>query len=185
MPRFWLYLDLVLIGAGLGLTMLTLLIAVQQAVDRTKLGVATSLNQFSRAIGGAFGVAIMGAFLTAGLATELNKAALSGNTNLTVESASEFAANPNALIDPQAKANLAEGTLEVLQTAMATSIHRVFWIGAVLSALALLVAFLLPRQTGKSEKSENDENGFAKGEKMLMAEQTAINAQNEPIASRN
>jgi hypothetical protein len=65
-PRFWLYLDLVLIGAGLGLTMLTLLIAVQQAVERTKLGVATSLNQFSRAIGGAFGVAIMGAVLTAG-----------------------------------------------------------------------------------------------------------------------
>src|SRR6185503_10911066 len=62
-PRFWLYFDLVLVGAGLGMTMLTLLIAVQQAVDRTKLGVATSLNQFSRAIGGAFGVAIMGAFL--------------------------------------------------------------------------------------------------------------------------
>lgn len=165
--------------------MLTLLIAVQQAVDRTKLGVATSLNQFSRAIGGAFGVAIMGAFLTAGLATELNKAALSGNTNLTVERAAEFATNPNALIDPQEKANLAEGTLEVLQMAMASSIHRVFWIGALLSALALLVAFLLPRHTGKIEKSENDESGFAKGEKMLMAGQTAINARNEPSASRN
>lgn len=185
MPRFWLYLDLVLIGAGLGLTMLTLLIAVQQAVDRTKLGVATSLNQFSRAIGGAFGVAIMGAFLTAGLATELNKAALSGNSNLTVERAAEFAANPNALIDPQAKANLAEGTLEVLQTAMATSIHRVFWIGAILSALALMVSLLLPRQLGKIEKSEYDENDFANGEKMSMTNQKAINAPNEPSVTRS
>src|SRR4029078_990902 len=36
-PRVWLYADLVLIGAGLGLTMLTLLIAVQQAVPRNEL----------------------------------------------------------------------------------------------------------------------------------------------------
>ncbi len=114
--------------------MLTLLIAVQQAVDRTKLGVATSLNQFSRAIGGAFGVAIMGAFLTAGLATQLNNAATSRTTSLTVEQAAAYAANPNALIDPAAKAAIAPEILEVLQQAMATSIHRVFWIGAILSA---------------------------------------------------
>jgi EmrB/QacA subfamily drug resistance transporter len=181
--RFWLYVDLVLIGAGLGLTMLTLLIAVQQVVDRTKLGVATSLNQFSRAIGGAFGVAIMGAFLTAGLAAELDKAARNGNNNLTVERAAEFAANPNALIDPQAKADLPDGTLGVLQTAMATSIHRVFWIGGGFSLLALLVTFLLPLQIGKSENLPEDETDFANGEKMLMAEQTTINARNEPTAT--
>jgi hypothetical protein len=29
---------------------------------------------------------------------------------------------------------------------MAVSIHRVFWIGAVLSAMALFVALLLPKQ---------------------------------------
>lgn len=180
--RFWLYVDLVLIGAGLGLTMLTLLIAVQQAVERTKLGVATSLNQFSRAIGGAFGVAIMGAFLTAGLATELKKVAQSGNSNLTIESAAEFASNPNALIDPQAKAELPSETLDILQTAMAGSVNRVFWLGAGFSALALLVTFLLPRQNNKSENSSENEKGFMTGEKMLMAEQTVINARNEPIA---
>src|SRR4028119_289082 len=73
--RFWLYLDLILIGAGLGLTMLTLLIAVQQSVARTQLGIATSLNQFSRSIGGAVGVAVMGAVLSAGLAARLDEVA--------------------------------------------------------------------------------------------------------------
>ncbi len=176
-PMFWLYFDLVLIGAGLGLTMLTLLIAVQQAVERTKLGVATSLNQFSRAIGGAFGVAIMGAFLTAGLAAQLLDAATSGRTALTVEQAAAFAANPNALIDPQAKSAIAPEILEILQQAMAMSIHRVFWIGAILSALALLVIFLLPKQG--SDGSAHRTDGDA-GEKMLMAEQTTINARNQP-----
>jgi EmrB/QacA subfamily drug resistance transporter len=177
--RLWLYVDLILIGAGLGLTMLTLLIAVQQAVERTKLGVATSLNQFSRAIGGAFGVAIMGAFLTAGLAVQLNKAAVSGKTNLTVEQAAAFAANPNALIDPQAKSELAPETLDVLQQAMASSIHRVFWIGAILSALALLVAFLLPKRGDDPTVHRTDGDA---GEKMFMAEQTTINARNQPAA---
>ncbi len=179
-PRFWLYVDLVLIGAGLGLTMLTLLIAVQQAVERTKLGVATSLNQFSRAIGGAFGVAIMGAFLTAGLATQLNNAASGGKTNLTVEQAAAFAANPNALIDPQAKSAIAPEILEILQQAMAMAIHRVFWIGAILSALALITAFFLPKQFHGSTVHRTDGNA---GEKMLMAEQTTINARNQPDSS--
>ena len=179
--RFWLYLDLVLIGAGLGLTMLTLLIAVQQAVQRTQLGIATSLNQFSRAIGGAFGVAIMGAFLTAGLAAQLNHAAQSGNAFLTVEQAAEIASNPNALIDPQAKANLPVETLDILQEAMAASIHRVFWVGAILSGLALLVAFFLPRQ----DESETHATDGDAGEKMLMAEQTMINKRNQPSATNN
>lgn len=176
-PRFWLYFDLILIGAGLGLTMLTLLIAVQQAVEPTKLGVATSLNQFSRAIGGAFGVAIMGASLTAGLAAQLDNAAQSGNINLTVEQAAAFAANPNALIDPQAKSALAPETLDILQQAMAMAIHRVFWIGAVLSAMALVAAFFLPKHEDESGAHTTD--GSA-GEKMLMAEQTTINARNQP-----
>lgn len=178
-PRVWLYVDLTLIGAGLGLTMLTLLIAVQQAVEKTKLGVATSLNQFSRAIGGAFGVAIMGAVLTAGLATQLTKAARSANSNLTVEQAAEFASNPNALINPAEKAKLPNGVLPVLQEAMAASIHKVFWVGAALSALAMLAALLLPKG---GDIHKTDENA---GGKMIMAEQTTINARNEPVAAKN
>jgi EmrB/QacA subfamily drug resistance transporter len=181
-PRFWLYFDLVLIGAGLGLTMLTLLIAVQQAVERTKLGIATSLNQFSRAIGGAFGVAIMGAFLTAGLATQLNAAAQNGNANLTVEQAQTFAANPNALVDPTEKAKISPATLDVLQEAMATSIHRVFWVGAILSVLALAVTFLLPVQTKKQEEDLEVHLSSDCGERMIMAEQTTINKRNQPEA---
>ncbi len=170
--RIWLYFDLALIGAGLGMTMLTLLIAVQQAVERTKLGIATSLNQFSRAIGGAFGVAIMGAFLTTALAAQLNTFATSGSTNLTTEQAAEFASNPNALIDPEAKSKIAPEILDVLQQAMANSIHSVFRVGAVVSGMALLVALFLPGDL-------NEET--VEGEKMLMAETTAIDEKNQLV----
>ena len=177
--RFWLYFDLVIIGAGLGMTMLTLLIAVQQAVERTKLGIATSLNQFSRAIGGAFGVAIMGAFLTASLAAQLDYAARSGTAGLTVERAAELASNPNALIEPKAKASLPPETLIVLQDSMARSNHMVFWVGAAFSALAFFVSFLLP--TGRIKPKIPDDEEV--GERMLMAEQTMINARNQPVGA--
>ena len=180
-PIIWLYVDLVLIGAGLGLTMLTLLIAVQQAVERSKLGIATSLNQFSRAIGGAFGVAIMGAFLTAGLAANLNAAAQSGNANLSIEQARAFAENPNALVDPTSKAQISPATLDILQQAMANSIHRVFWVGAILSILALAVTFLLPVQRKKREEDEIHLSADV-GERMIMSEHTTINKRNQPEA---
>lgn len=170
--RIWLYIDLMLVGSGLGLTMLTLLIAVQQAVERTKLGVATSLNQFSRSIGGALGVAVMGTVLTAGLASQLHEVAASGTTDLTVAQAADFASNPNALIEPTAKAELPPATLNILQQAMASAIHPVFWVGAFMSLLALFVVLFLPKPLHPVENNVD-------GEKMIMAEQTNINARNQ------
>ena len=61
-------------GIGMGLSMVPMLIAVQNAVPRSDLGVATSLTQFFRSVGGAVGVAVMGAVkaqrLDAGLSLE-------------------------------------------------------------------------------------------------------------------
>ncbi|HEX8456407.1 MAG TPA: MDR family MFS transporter [Pyrinomonadaceae bacterium] len=183
--RLWLYLDLILIGAGLGLTMLTLLIAVQQSVERSQLGIATSLNQFSRSIGGAVGVAVMGAVLSAGLAARLGEVARSGSGVLTIERASELAANPNALIDPQARAALSAGALDALRGALTAAIHNVFWVGTVLAALALLVCFYLPRAGDAATDAPTEEQcGAETGERMVMAEFTTIDPEHEPTTSR-
>ncbi len=176
--RLRLYVDLVLLGAGLGMTMLTMLIAVQQAVDRSELGIATSLNQFSRAIGGAFGVAIMGAVLTAGLAGQLQKSALDPASGLTAEQATAFADNPNAIIEPSAKASLPPVTLGVLQEAMAAAIHPIFWVSAAVSLLAFILTFWLPSHPGTERRTDEQNPGGT----MLMSEQTTINARNQPAA---
>ena len=49
-----------LAGVGMGLNMVPMLIAVQGAVPRSELGIATSLSQFFRAVGGAIGLSVMG-----------------------------------------------------------------------------------------------------------------------------
>jgi EmrB/QacA subfamily drug resistance transporter len=174
-PVYWLYVDLVLVGMGLGLTMLTLLISVQQSVERADLGTATSLNQFSRAIGGAIGVAIMGAVLTSGLATQLMKAAGESGV-LSAQQAEALASDPNALIDPASKAALPAGVLPLLQDAMAAAIHPVFWVVVVVAIIALVISLFMPKPGEDCPDPDKD-----CGEKMLMAEQTVINRRNEPV----
>jgi len=59
--------DLALMGMGLGMTMLSLVLAMQNVVARRHLGVATSFGQFTRSIGGAVGVALLGAVIAGSL----------------------------------------------------------------------------------------------------------------------
>ncbi len=62
-----LYVFVGLIGVGMGTAMLSLMLALQNAVPRSHLGIATSLSAFTRSIGGAIGVAVMGAVVAAAL----------------------------------------------------------------------------------------------------------------------
>ncbi|MGH7326359.1 MAG: MDR family MFS transporter [Candidatus Rokuibacteriota bacterium] len=55
--------DVLLAGVGMGMTMVPMLIAVQSAVPRGDLGIATSMTQFFRAVGGALGLSLMGAVM--------------------------------------------------------------------------------------------------------------------------
>jgi hypothetical protein len=55
----------VLMGAGMGLVMSPMSTAGMNAVDRTKAGVASGVLSMSRMVGGTFGVAVMGALVTA------------------------------------------------------------------------------------------------------------------------
>ncbi len=59
--------DLALMGAGMGMTMLSLVLAMQNVVAHRHLGVATSFGQFTRSIGGAVGVALLGGVIARAL----------------------------------------------------------------------------------------------------------------------
>jgi EmrB/QacA subfamily drug resistance transporter len=149
-PRSMLVLELVFVGSGLGLTMLTLLIAAQHAVPREQLGITTSLNQFARSIGGAIGVALLGAVLASGL--------------------SAFSDNPNALVNPEARAHIPPAALAALQHALESTLRNIFTVSVVVVVIALGVSFALPGGKVASAHSEM----------MMMAEMTTIDAAHEP-----
>jgi EmrB/QacA subfamily drug resistance transporter len=58
---------LVVLGLGIGVSFPNLTTAIQNAVERPDLGVATATSAFFRSLGGAVGVAVSGAILTARL----------------------------------------------------------------------------------------------------------------------
>jgi EmrB/QacA subfamily drug resistance transporter len=60
--------DVLLAGVGMGLNMAPMLIAVQSAVPRPDLGIATSMAQFFRTVGGVLGLSLMGTVMTRRLA---------------------------------------------------------------------------------------------------------------------
>ena len=67
-----------LTGMGLGLCMQVLMLAVQNAVDRQDMGIATSASMFFRSMGGTFGAAVFGAVLTNQLPRHLPAGAPAG-----------------------------------------------------------------------------------------------------------
>src|SRR5439155_22642541 len=64
-------LGMVVLGLGLGMVMQVLVLAVQNAVDYSYLGVATSGSTMFRSIGGSIGVSLFGAIFSNRLHTEL------------------------------------------------------------------------------------------------------------------
>ncbi|MGH2584055.1 MAG: MDR family MFS transporter [Dehalococcoidia bacterium] len=66
-PQLVVSLYMLVVGAGIGMVMQVLVIAVQNAVEDRDLGVATSSANFFRSLGGSFGTALFGAILTSRL----------------------------------------------------------------------------------------------------------------------
>lgn len=63
-PLWYMYIAVGVCGLGMGFTIPSFTIAVQASVARQAMGTATSTLQFSRNIGGAIGVSVLGVLLT-------------------------------------------------------------------------------------------------------------------------
>jgi EmrB/QacA subfamily drug resistance transporter len=131
-------------GAGLGFTMQTLVTAVQNAVDRSDMGTATSSTTFFRAMGASIGVAIMGAVLNNRLMTylaeEFGGRAPTGGVNAN---------------NVQAIQQLPSPIKEHVLDAFSRALDAVFLTAIPFVAVALVVAFFLkeiPLATRASEE---------------------------------
>lgn len=127
---------MILIGAGLGMALQTLVVAVQNAVGRDDLGVATAATQLSRSIGSTVGVAVLGTVLAQRMAAEMKGVLPAG---LKVEGGGEA----GALLDPQLLASLSPQALETLRNALAAALHTVFLMSVPFAVIAFVAALFL------------------------------------------
>jgi EmrB/QacA subfamily drug resistance transporter len=128
-------LYMLILGAGIGMSLQVLVVAVQNAVSYTDLGAATGGATFFRSIGGSFGTAIFGAVFSNVLAGDL-AASLHG-LSLPPGVTAASGASPAVLAHLPAALHL--GYI----TGYATALHTVFLVAVPFGVLAFALSWTL------------------------------------------
>ena len=147
--------DIILIGIGLGMNMPLYQNAVQSAVPRAVVGVATSQVQFWRSMGGTMGAAILGSVLAHRLPEEIH--AQLGALQLPPQLASSVgqgAGSAQSLLDPEKLAQaqnalppallpLFDRVQDAIRAALANTLHDMFLYAAAIVAVAVVASVFL------------------------------------------
>ncbi|MGW0432360.1 MDR family MFS transporter [Micromonospora sp. NPDC003197] len=136
---------MVIIGIGMGLCMQSLVLAVQNAVEARDLGAGTSAATFFRSLGGSFGVAILGAVLTARLNSGLAERLPGALAQLPPEQATAVGGAGNISInEPEKILALPDPVRVAIQESFVNSLHLVFLVTGLIAILAVVVTVLMP-----------------------------------------
>jgi hypothetical protein len=129
-PKMLMNLYMGLLGAGLGMVMQVLILAVQNSVERRHMGVATSGATLFRSIGGAVGVSVFGALFAHTLLDRLP---------------SDFAAASGgpASLSPTAVHALSAPLQQAYLQAFSGAMHGVFLLAAVITCVAFALSWML------------------------------------------
>ena len=159
------------LGAGLGLVMQTIVLAVQNAVDPHELGTATSSNNFFREIGAAVGVALFSTIFTGRLSDRLGTVFSEAPAGTLPEGAGTSTLTP-ALV-AQLPEPLHQGVVEAFTDALAPA----FWYLVPLVAVAFVLTLFLREVT-----LSNEAGMVARGEALAAPEPApAADASAEPV----
>src|SRR5215471_1987516 len=147
-------IDIVVIGMGLGLTFPLTMVAVQSALPRELLGVATSQVQFWRNLGGTIGAAVLGSVLANRLPAAIGEQITRLNLPPQLQLPSGSSSSPQALFDPANLAHmraslppqaapLLDQLINATRVALADTLHELFLIGAAIMVIALVATLFL------------------------------------------
>ena len=129
---------MLVLGAGIGMVMQVLVLAVQNAADYRDLGVATSSTNFFRSMGGSLGVAVFGAILAARSASEL-AARLPADAMARLDGASlDTIAN-----SPERIRQLPAEVQQAVVGAIAAAVHAVFLWAIPLLVIGFVLSWFL------------------------------------------
>lgn len=156
--RFTVSLYIIILGLGLGLIMPTITLAVQSTFSIEQRAVATSATQFFRSIGSTLGVTILGVVLNNRSATILDESFFPITDKIpALQTGALGTMLQNAHNDPQSLFNtllspeilnkipsqLQQIMIPPLKSALADSLHTVFFVCTIIVLLGIPASFLL------------------------------------------
>lgn len=139
-----------ILGFGLGLSMTSYIVAVQNAVDGSERGTATSSQMFSRSMGGAFGVTLLGAVMSFQLKDQVEQYLAQNQSQLSAETIQQLR-QAQGVTTPDEWAHLSAPVMEQMRLFLSHALDATFVTAAVISVTALISAFLLvPKGSARS-----------------------------------
>jgi len=147
--------DLVIVGLGIGTTFPLYLTAVQVALPRQYLGVASSQIQFWRNLGGTVGSAILGAVLANRLPSYLTTRVAALNLPPQVVNSLPKGGSANSILDPTLLAKLPLPFVHAIRLALSDTLHDIYFFAGAILVIALISTVFLKEVPLTGDKAEN------------------------------
>jgi hypothetical protein len=141
-PQWHVVADLIVVGLGIGTTFPLYLTAVQVALPRQFMGVASSQIQFWRNLGGTVGSAILGAVLANRLPDYLTTRVSALNLPAGVGQRLP-SGGANAILDPTLLAKLPAAFVHAIRLALSDTLHDIYLFAGIVLIVALVSTVFL------------------------------------------
>ena len=149
--------NMLIVGAGLGITMPLTSLAVQNSVSYRLLGIATSSVVFFRSIGGTIGIAVFGTMMTGRMSADFQTSLPQDVKAVVPPDLLSRLEDPQILLSPSTLDRVREGfgllgadgprlfeeTIASMRSVVGTSLGGVFFVGFIVAIIALIVSFLV------------------------------------------
>ncbi|WP_156252649.1 MDR family MFS transporter [Pseudactinotalea terrae] len=152
-------LAMVVLGLGLGATMQTYTLVVQNTAEHRDLGIATSATQFFRSAGGTVGIAVLGTVMAGRLQSSIVEhldpaaaAQMPEGTEIGID----------AVLDPTVLAGLPDAVEDAIRMGLADALHQVFVVAipiVLIAAVATLFIKAIPLRETLHESPKPEEPG--------------------------
>lgn len=170
----WAVISLIIFGVGLGFGMTVFTTSAQNSAPSSQLGVVTASCTLFRNLGGTIFIAIFGSIMNTSMTRNMKTVMASGSgvdlTKLDPETAHKFTAmaNPQLLLDksklqaiqatlPQQAQQLFSKMMDLVRTVMGDALTSVFYIGALLLLVGVILSLFLKVKTAAEDNSEEIE----------------------------
>jgi EmrB/QacA subfamily drug resistance transporter len=142
-PEWRVVVDLIIVGLGLGITFPLYLTAVQTALPREYMGVASSQIQFWRNLGGTVGSAILGAVLANRLPEYLGTRVAALHLPAQVMNGLPNGGSANSILDPTLMAKLPPAFINAIRLALSDTLHDIYLLAGLILIVALVATVFL------------------------------------------
>jgi len=135
------------IGVGMGFVSVSTLLKVQNSLQDTDLGIATSSQQFARTLGGTIGIGFSGALVSHYIDKSISNLLNSPlRSEIPPDMAAHLSQNLQDFLRPEIVEYLSTKAITAIRTSIGEGVQAVFWTALLVSFLSIIMCKMMPER---------------------------------------